>query len=69
MAMGKRIIMPVGGRLQLAREFGVTTRMIYKALNYAGNSKLAQSIRAVALERGGELYEKVPTDKQQTNAN
>lgn len=57
-----KIIMPLGGQMKLAQDFGVTRRMIYKALTFRGNSLLAQKIRASALESGGELYEVVPAN-------
>ncbi len=56
--------MPLGGRLQLALDFEVTPRMVYKALNFEGHSDLAKRLRAAALERGGQLYEAVPASEQ-----
>ena len=51
--------MPLGGQIKLAQDFGVTRRMVYKAITFNGNSLLAQKIRAAALERGGRLYKEV----------
>lgn len=55
--------MPLGGRLQLARDFGVTQQMVRNALNWLSNSPLAEQIRTAALERGGELYEKKTAER------
>lgn len=57
-----RIIMPRCGQLRLAQDFGVTPRMVYKALVEGGRSQLAHNIRAAALEQGGELYERIPAE-------
>lgn len=64
-----RIIMSRGGRLQLALDFEVTPRMVYKALNFEGNSELAKRLRAAALERGGRLYKEVTEEQPQQGVN
>ncbi|MCH5306117.1 MAG: hypothetical protein J1E79_06500 [Rikenella sp.] len=65
----QRIIMPLGGRLRLALDFEVTPRMVYKALNFEGNSDLAERLRKAALERGGQLYEAVSVSGQTRSIN
>lgn len=66
---GQRIIMSRGGRLQLALDFEVTPRMVYKALNFEGHSELAKRLRAAALERGGRLYEEVAEEQPRQGIN
>lgn len=58
-----------GGRLQLALDFEVTPRMVYKALNFEGHSELAKRLRAAALERGGRLYEEVAEEQPRQGIN
>ena len=65
----QRIIMPLGGQIKLAQDFGVTRRMVYKAITFNGNSLLAQKIRAAALERGGRLYKEVTEEQPQKGIN
>lgn len=51
--------MPLGGRKQLALEFGVSLPTVRAALNGITKSELAERIRTRALECGGEIYQKV----------
>lgn len=59
MASNKKIIMPLGERQLLARDFGVSLPTVRSALNGITRSELATQIRAEALRRGGEIYLKV----------
>ncbi len=61
MAADKKIIMPLGERQKLARDFGVSLPTVRSALNGITRSELAKHIRAEALRRGGEVYQKVPS--------
>lgn len=44
---------------EIAKSLGVTDRLVRMALAYDLNSGTAQTIRAYALNHGGELYELV----------
>lgn len=59
MAADKRIIMPLGERQKLARDFGVSLPTVRSALNGITGSKLAERIREEALRRGGEVFLRV----------
>lgn len=65
--MKTRIITARGVRTALARDFGVTVRMVHNALNMISNSEKAKTIRAAALHRGGALYDERPTERLTEN--
>lgn len=69
MTSDKKIIMALGERQKLARDFGVSLPTVRSALNGITHSTLAEQIREEALRRGGAIYQKVeatpPTDKNQ----
>lgn len=46
-------MLPHGERTHLARDFKVSTRTVYSALEYRSDSTLARMLRKAALERGG----------------
>ncbi|KAA6343123.1 hypothetical protein EZS27_009189 [termite gut metagenome] len=45
---------------ELARDFKISVRAVYDALNYKTQSGTAKAIRAAALQRGGRVF--VPED-------
>lgn len=53
--MKKRIILLTETQQEIARGFGVTDRMVRKALSYASNTEVARRIRKIAIEKGGEV--------------
>lgn len=65
MACNKKIIMPLGERQKLARDFGVSLPTVRSALNGITRSELADEIRKEALRRGGEIYQKVGPASEQ----
>lgn len=54
---GKFIYVDLEKKIELAKDFGTSKRSVQSALNLQTNSKLAQKIRAAALNRGGILYD------------
>ena len=56
---GTKIILPHGGRTQLAKDFKTTYPTVCSALNYKTDSNFARMLRKAARERGG--YEYHPT--------
>lgn len=66
MASNKKIIMPLGERQKLARDFGVSLPTVRSALNGITRSELAGQIRAEALRRGGEIYQRVIPSSEQS---
>lgn len=61
MASDKKIIMALGERQKLARDFGVSLPTVRSALNGITHSTLAGHIREEALRRGGAIYQKIET--------
>lgn len=51
--MEKRISVTKENRAFLVKAFGVTERMVFKALAFQSDTKLAKKIRHLALQRGG----------------
>ncbi len=51
--MKQRIVVPRGSVNHLAKTFGCTPEMVWKALTYRSSSPLAQRIRQQALNIGG----------------
>lgn len=52
--MKKRVILlPHGERTRLARDFKVSIRTVYTALEFKSDSPTARMLRKAALERGG----------------
>lgn len=66
MVPDKKIIMALGERQKLARDFGVSLPTVRSALNGVTHSALAEQIREEALRRGGTIYQKI--DPPQTDA-
>lgn len=53
----KWIILPYGGKKQLAKEFNVSEQAVYDALNYKTNSDMAKDIREKALLMNGIIID------------
>ena len=67
MTCNKKIIMPLGERQKLARDFGVSLPTVRSALYGITRSALADEIRQEALRRGGEIYQKVEPASEQND--
>lgn len=44
----------------IAKVFGITERMVFKAIGYESNTELAKKVRKLAKERGGIIMREVP---------
>jgi hypothetical protein len=51
--MKRKILVPYGEGLQIAKIAGCTKEMVYHSLSFKKNSFLARKIRKIAVERGG----------------
>ena len=49
-------------RRQLIEEFDTTSKTIYQAINYLGNSELLVNIRRSAIEKGAQVVVMAPVD-------
>ena len=52
------ILLPKGEKKRIANEQDVSTVTLWKALTGRSNSEKAQKLRQVALENGGQIYNK-----------
>jgi hypothetical protein len=51
------IMLPAGERTKLAREFKVSRRAVYNALNAGRDTQLCRALRKAAIERGGVEFD------------
>ncbi|MDR2890727.1 MAG: hypothetical protein LBV18_03875 [Alistipes sp.] len=55
--MKKYISVPNNTKRDLKVAFECTREMVWQALNYKSDSKLARQIRKVAIDKGGVVYD------------
>lgn len=54
----KVIIMPYGTRQNLCKDFKVSSPTVWAALRWITKTKLADTLRAAAIQRGGVVIER-----------
>lgn len=55
--MDRKILISADGKRELAKMFGVTVANVGLALLYKRNSAISESIRQMALQKGGKMVE------------